>query len=231
MTGKEAWREAADPYCLRPGEAEALLAGHPWHRFVIAGDSVAEGVMEFTAGYRDSPWGDRIADALRTSRPGLAYLNLGARNLRAAEVRRKQLGNALAFEPDLAMVVCGGYDLFQPRHDPDAVKRELSAIVSAIRERGTDVITVGMFDISYSPYVPARYRVLLRQRLHTLTSQTEAIAAEHGALYVGLTTHPAADSRDMYSSDGRHGSARGHAIAAAECVRTLGAHLGRSFPS
>ncbi|SRR5216683_2226767 len=231
MTEEDAWREAADSYCLRPGESEALLDGHPWHRFAVVGDSVAEGVIEFTAGYRDVPWGDRIADALRECQPGLAYLNLGTRNLRAAEVREKQLGSALAFGPDLALVVCGGYDLFQARHHPDSIRRELSTIVSAIRERGSDVITVGMFDVSYSPYVPERYRPLLRQRLRTLTGQTEAVAAEHGALYVGLTAHPAAESPDLYSSDGRHGSARGHAIAAAECVRHLGAHLGRTFPA
>src|SRR6266496_4857642 len=28
-------REAADPYCLRAGEADRLLAGHPWHRFAV----------------------------------------------------------------------------------------------------------------------------------------------------------------------------------------------------
>jgi len=36
--------EATDPYCLRDGEAAALLAGHPWRRFAVVGDSVAAGI-------------------------------------------------------------------------------------------------------------------------------------------------------------------------------------------
>src|SRR5215470_4382308 len=43
-------REAADPWCLADGEASRLLAGHPWRRFAVLGDSVAEGVFEPTEG-------------------------------------------------------------------------------------------------------------------------------------------------------------------------------------
>ncbi len=43
--------EATDPYTLRDGEAAALLAGHPWRRFVVLGDSVAEGCCEPVDGY------------------------------------------------------------------------------------------------------------------------------------------------------------------------------------
>ena len=53
------------------------------------GDSVA--------GYRDLPWVDRIAAELAAVRPALAYLNLGRRDLLAAQVRAEQLRPALAF--------------------------------------------------------------------------------------------------------------------------------------
>ena len=36
--------EAADPFCLRDGEAAGLLAGHPWRRFAVLGDSIAQGL-------------------------------------------------------------------------------------------------------------------------------------------------------------------------------------------
>src|SRR5262249_2953846 len=93
--------EAADPYCLRPGEAEKLLAGHPWRRFAVLGDSVAEGAGEPAPGYADEPWCDRIAAALRAHQPDLAYLNLGVGNTSAAQVRATQLPTALVFAPDL----------------------------------------------------------------------------------------------------------------------------------
>src|SRR6185369_7957676 len=89
--------ETVDPWCLRDREAATLLAGHPWRRFAVLGDSVAEGLTEPVAGYHPLPFADRVRVELARSRPDLAYLNLGRRNLRAAEVRATQLAPALAF--------------------------------------------------------------------------------------------------------------------------------------
>jgi hypothetical protein len=213
--------ELDDPYCLRPGEAAGLLAGHPWHRFVVLGDSVAEGLSEPVPGYPDEPWADRIAAELRTARPELAYLNLGRRNTVAAEVRAAQLGPALAFDPDLALVAAGGFDVLQPAWDPDAVEAELRAVVGALRGHGADVLTVGLMDGSHSPYVPDRLRDRLRERLHELSRRTARVGADLGARHLDLTDHPACADPGLYSSDGRHGNARSHCISAAEAVRRL----------
>ncbi|TDC43933.1 SGNH/GDSL hydrolase family protein [Micromonospora sp. KC213] len=217
--------EATDPFCLRPGESATLLRGHPWRRFVVLGDSVAEGLCEPVAGYPEVQWADRIATELRVAAPGLAYLNLGRRGLRAHEVRAAQLETALAFAPDLALVVCGGNDAFRASYDPDAVDAEMTAMVGALRDAGADVITVGMFDVSHSPAVPAALRAGLGERMRLLSARTGRLAGRLGALHVHLTDHPAVADPSLYSSDGRHGSARSDAIAAAETVRRLGAHL------
>ncbi|SCG45111.1 SGNH/GDSL hydrolase family protein [Micromonospora halophytica] len=217
--------EATDPFCLRAGESAELLRGHPWRRFVVLGDSVAEGMCEPVDGYSDLQWADRIAAELRATRPGLAYLNLGRRGLRAHEVHGTQLDAALAFTPDLALVVCGGNDAFRSSFDADAVDVEVAAMVTALRQAGADVITVGMFDVSHSPAVPAAMRPGLGERMRRLSSHTAALAARLGAVHVHLTDHPAVADPSLYSSDGRHGSARSDAIAAAETVRRLGAHL------
>ncbi|MEU5942188.1 SGNH/GDSL hydrolase family protein [Micromonospora sp. NPDC047548] len=222
--------EASDPYCLRDGESAELLAGHPWRRFTVLGDSVAEGMCEPVDGYPDLQWADRIAAELRAARPGLAYLNLGRRGLRAHEVRAAQLDAALAFAPDLALVVCGGNDAFRPAFDADVVDAELAAIVTALQGAGADVITVGMFDVSHSPAVPAPRRPGLSERMRRLSSHTGRLAARLGTVHVHLTDHPAGADPTLYSSDGRHGSARSDAIAAAETVRRLGAHLASRRP-
>ncbi|RZU76491.1 uncharacterized protein DUF664 [Micromonospora kangleipakensis] len=60
-----------------------------------------------------------------SSHPGRTR-NLGLRGLRAHEVRGTQLAPALAYDPDLALVVRGN-DAFRPGYDPDAVDRELIA--------------------------------------------------------------------------------------------------------
>jgi lysophospholipase L1-like esterase len=226
-------REAADPYCLRPGESAALLRDHPWRRFVVLGDSVAEGLCEPVDGYPRLQWADRIAAELAAAelaggRPGPAYLNLGRRGLRAREVRASQLDSALAFRPDLALVVCGGNDAFPPTFDEaaaDAVDAELAAMVQALLAAGADVLTVGMFDVSHSPAVPDRIRAGLRERMRRLSAHTGRLADRLGTLHVHLTDHPLTADPSIYSGDGRHGSARSDAVAAAETVRRLGAHL------
>ncbi|MFI7436287.1 GDSL-type esterase/lipase family protein [Micromonospora haikouensis] len=222
--------EATDPYCLRAGESARLLAGHPWRRFVVLGDSVAEGLCEPVDGYPDVQWADRIAAELDAARPGLAYLNLGLRGLRAHEVRAAQLAPAVEFGPDLALVVCGGNDAFRSAYDADAVDAELAAMIAGLQGAGADVVTVGMFDVSHSPAVPARLRESLGERMRRLAAHTRALGERLGTLHVHLTDHPAVADPTLYSGDGRHGSARSDAIAAAETVRRLGAHLAASGP-
>jgi lysophospholipase L1-like esterase len=217
--------EAADPYCLADGEAARLLAGHPWRRFAVLGDSIAEGVGEPAAGYADEPWCDRIASALRASQPGLAYRNLGVSNTPAAQVARGQLPPALEFEPDLALVACGGYDILQFSYDAGAVTTEIAKIVTALAATGATVLTVGLFDGSYSPAVPEPYRKPLQERLQGLSVSTRQIAAQAGTLHIDLTWHPAARDPDLYAADGKHGTMRGHAISAAEVIKGLGAEL------
>ncbi|MFC0032943.1 SGNH/GDSL hydrolase family protein [Micromonospora chaiyaphumensis] len=217
--------EATDPWCLRPGEAGELLRGHPWRRFVVLGDSVAEGMCEPVDGYPDLQWADRIGAELRAVRPELAYRNLGRRGLRAHEVRATQLAPALEFAPDLALVVCGGNDAFRPAYDPEAVDAELAAMVTALQGAGADVITVGMFDVSHSPAVPDPLRAGLGERMRQLSSHTGRLARRLGTLHVHLTDHPLVADPSLYSSDGRHGSARSDAVATAETLRVLNTHL------
>ncbi len=217
--------EAADIHCLREGEAERLLAGHPWRRLVVVGDSIAEGIGDSSPGYPDEPWCDRIAAELAATAPSFAYLNLGTSNTPAALVRDRQLAKALEFRPDLALVACGGYDMLRSSYDPDAVQAVLREIVAAFAEHGADVITVGLFDGSRAPAMPEQFRERLRERLHDLSRRTEAVATDLGTLHVTLTTHPASGDADIYSADPRHGSMRSHAISAAETIRLLGRHL------
>ncbi len=218
--------EAADPFCLRDGEATRLLTGHPWRRFAVLGDSVAQGLGDPVDGYPDQPWCDRIAAELTAVQPGLAYLNLGASNSTAARVRARQLQAALTFAPDLALVACGGYDVLRFSYDLAGTEAELRAIISALTGAGCDVLTVGLFDGSYAPVLSEQLRDPLRERLHELSRRMRAVSTDLGTLHVELTWHPASRDPSLYSKDPRHGTMRGHAIAAAESIRCLGTFLG-----
>lgn len=219
--------ESQDPYCLQEGESARLLAGHPWRRFAVLGDSVAEGLAEPVPGYSEEQLADRLAGELRATAPHFEYLNLGHRGLRTREIRASQLEPALAFHPDLALVVCGGNDAFPATYRPDSVDAELRTMVTTLKDAGAEVITVGLYNVSYSPSTEIAdwLRPGLRKRMQTLSERTAAIAKDLHTLHLNLTAHPAATDPNLYSSDGRHGNARSDAIAVAEAVRMLGTHL------
>ncbi|MCF2531663.1 SGNH/GDSL hydrolase family protein [Yinghuangia soli] len=213
-------------YRLDRAEEAALLAGAHWTRMAVIGDSIAEGIGEATEGFPDQGWADSVAEALDRARPGLAYLNLGKRDLRADAIRATQLAPALAFDPDLAVVVAGGNDLLRSRFEIEPVAEHIEAMVTAFRATGADVVTVGLFDASGSPYMPEEFRGVMRDRIHELNDRTWEIALAHGAVHVDCTNHPGAADPAIYGSDGLHGNRRGHSFTAGVAIRTLGARLG-----
>ncbi|HEY0698909.1 MAG TPA: SGNH/GDSL hydrolase family protein [Micromonospora sp.] len=219
--------EATDPDCLRPGEAAQLLAGHPWRRFAVLGDSVAQGIGDPVDGYVNLPWTERVGTELRAAGPPVAYLNLGRRGLRAGQVRATQLDAALEFRPDLAVVAAGANDALLPGYRPDAVDAELEAMVAPLRAAGAEVLTVGLFDLANCPAVQERFRPALAGRMRILAARTRALAARLGCLHVDLTSHPAVRDVTLYSGDGLHGNGRSQGVTAAVAVRLLGARLRR----
>ena len=218
--------EAADHYCHSPERLDELLEAAPWRRFVVVGDSIAEGVTEATPGYGPEPWADRVAAALRRRQPDLVYENLGVRGLRASEVRATQLEPALELQPDLAAVICGGNDMLVHHFDAPGVERELDAIVGPLRVAGADVITFSMFDMPRALDMPPEFGNDLSQRLYEVFERTRAVAHRHGTLHVELAPHPASAERQTYASDFQHASSRGHAVCASLTIERLAAAAG-----
>lgn len=216
--------EAADPWVLDPEEAGTLLLGAPWGRLVAVGDSAAQGVTEPAPGYRTMSWYDRTLEGLAAAGCEVEHLNLGERNLLAAEVRATQLTEALAFRPDLAVVFCGGNDLYRRRFDLDEVATEWTAMFSALLDAGATVVTAGMFDITRSGLVDERYRRATRDRIEAISARSREVAAALGVVQLDLVDHPAG-AEAIYCSDGLHLNARGQGVLAGEAIRALGRRL------
>lgn len=221
--------ELADPDVLTTAEEDALLRGAPWRRFVVLGDSVAEGLGDEVEGYESFPWAARLARALRRQRLDLSYKNLGERGLLAAQVRETQLGPALAFGPDLAAVVCGGNDMLGRRFDAWAVGAEIESVVSALREAGADVLLFTMFDITRAIELPEPYGSRLRGRTGELRAQILGVAKARDAMLADMAGCARSADLDIYGTDLRHANMRGHAVAASWAVRSLGERLGREL--
>ncbi|OAA29665.1 lysophospholipase L1-like esterase [Frankia sp. EI5c] len=217
--------ERADPDCLPAAAEAALLRDAPWRRLVVLGDSVAAGVREPRPGYLDLGFADRVARALARDRADFRYVNLGARGLRVAEIRDRQLRTALTHEPDLAVVVAGGNDTLSTRFDPAAVRRGLLDILGPLADRGALVVTLGLFDLARSGLMPPELADTMIGRFDELEALTAAASAEVGGLHVDTHHHPRASDPDIFASDLIHANAAGHAIASAAVVRALAGRL------
>jgi lysophospholipase L1-like esterase len=194
--------EAGDRHCLRPGEAESLLAGAPWRRLLAMGDSIVVHRGDPVAGYRAETWPDRLVRALATP----ACLNLGVSGARTAEIQAGQLDEALRFRPDLAILAAGANDAVRRSFDPQAVAADLDAMIGALSRAGALVVTLGCFDLG-----PA---------LRVLSALTARLIEGHGGIHVDFGDHPA-PLGSVLSADQLHINARGHAVVAADVIRAL----------
>jgi lysophospholipase L1-like esterase len=206
--------EASDPYCLSELQTERLLYGAPWRRLVVIGDSVAAGVREPLAGYRDLSTAERVANALGVHQPELLYRNLAVRELRVGEIRERQLGEALGLEPDIVIVSAGGNDALRRSFDASLVGEELTSLIAPLRDSGALVVVVGLFDLARSGLVPEPYAEPMAERFDRLDAVSAAVAHKLGAVHVDNHHHPLAADRSLFASDRMHANARGHAIAA-----------------
>jgi lysophospholipase L1-like esterase len=188
------------------------LTHAPWRSLVALGDATID-------------FADELARSLRAVHPQLDYRNLGARGLLTEEVREVQLGAALARRPDLAVLSTGTSDLLGPGFDGAGVEEELEAMVGALRARGAAVVTVGLLNPGAGAAMADRFRAPLTARVRELAARTEVVAQRHGAWHVDLSAHPAAADARLWSRDGRHPNAEGHALLAAETLRALRARI------
>lgn len=205
--------EHLDPFVLKPGESRSLLAGAPWKRFAVLGDSLAEGVGENTPGYFTLSWADRVAAELAT--PG--YINLAHERLTAAEIASTQLDEAIAWQPDLVAVIAGGNDILKGDPDLGVAEVAIESIYRRSRRAGADVIGFTLMDPS-----PIFGDERLARRIGALNAMIRQTAARSGAAVVDMAIRPFADDRSIYSADLKHPNMRGHAIVASAVVEQLG---------
>lgn len=221
--------ERADPDCLAPAAEADLLRDAPWRRLAVLGDSVAAGVREPRAGYRDQCFADRVSAALGAGRPEFAYRNVAEAWAGLQRVHDNQLPAALRFGPDLALVVAGGIDALRPDYTPDRVWRGLLDVAGPLADHGVLVVTIGMFDLARSgvaspQVIRAGTAAAMTARFDELDRITAAVAAQVGGLHVDTHHHPRAADPEIFASDRIHANAMGHAIASAAIVRALAAY-------
>ncbi|GAB2674995.1 SGNH/GDSL hydrolase family protein [Nocardia goodfellowii] len=211
--------EADDPLVLSAGEARRLLAGAPWQRFAVLGDSIAQGVGDPSPGYEPKGWADRLAAVLTAVNPSLAYLNTGRIGATSGQVLAEQLQRVVDFRPDLVHLTCGGNDLFLPGGSSTELRANLETLFAALAETGAQVTTFTVSDVwEVERLAPMRP---MRERMAQLNEILRDIAARYDVLLVEFWEHPLRLREDLMSADLIHFSTSGHAVVATEMVRAL----------
>jgi lysophospholipase L1-like esterase len=189
--------------------------------YVALGDS-------FTCGL-EGQRGERWADELARSLPGMRYANLGEIGATSAAVEERQLPGALALEPDLVSLVCGANDVLESvRPDPGLFAGRVVRMIDRIRSQCPQA---AIFSITYpdlTPFSDLRPRTEARVRRGTdlFNAALRSVARRHGVLLLEAAGHPGATERENFAGDGFHASAEGHRRIAAAVVRALAQQLG-----
>ena len=192
-------------------------------RLLVLGDSL-------TAGYglpQEQSFPAQLEEVLHDAGHEVTVINAGVSgDTTAGGLARLDwtLGGLPAGAPEAAIVQLGANDALRRSFSPPAVEAEIEAVVGPLHAAGALVGTFGVFDLSTTSFVPAERRAGLRDRLHALGDVTRTVARRHRGVHVDFLGHPATDD-DLFSDDRVHVNRRGHAIVAAETVRSLGHHL------
>lgn len=189
-----------------------------FERFVVVGDSTAEGIGDPDGAGGHRGFGDRLAERL-AARGTIHYANLAVSGYVAREIRERQLGAALAMRPDLAAIMAGMNDLLRRRFDARAIGADIAAMQQAFVAAGARVLSFTLPDVAHRLVTPPFARMLSR-RTQALNAEIRRVSS--GVDLVDLAVYPVATDPRMWNRDRLHGSPLGHERIAAACAWTLG---------
>lgn len=193
-----------------------MTDGRPPRRVVALGDSQTEGVgdpVDWRATGHHG-WADRLVEGWRATVPDLRYRNLARAGSQMEDIRRDQLGAAVAFRPDLAFAVAGVNDV---RHatDPQAVAADYHAILAGLLDAGARIVTVRLHDpVELLPLLSSNVRRAMTASLHAVRDAMDdtvrRLDAPDRLLVLDLAARPEPRDRSLYTFDRLHLNPAGH---------------------
>ena len=208
--------EETDPFCLTTSGAARLLAGAPWRRFVVVGDSLSAGIGDPSPGYQTGPWSARVAAALSLVHPDVVHVNLAGVGATTRDTLDDQLERALDLRPDLIHVPSGANDIWRRSPSFDTVARDLRHLFESAAGSGALVTTFTLGRAFVVPTIPD-----FAEHVLTLNEIIRSLAQDYGVVVIEMWDHPIMDRPDLLSADQIHFAASGQAVLAAEVVKAL----------
>ena len=217
--------ETTDPYVLSPEQGARALAGAPWRRFGVFGDSLSLGVGDPTPKYDNLGWAARVERILRRVRPDVAYLNTASIGVTTAQALLEQAERIDDFGPDLLHVNSGANDIMRRTPDWGRIEHDLRRMYEWALGTGAQ-LTVFTFGRAF--VVPAFPD--FTDRVARLNDLTRKLAEEYDAAVADCWDHPLNDRPDLLSEDKIHFATTGQAVIASLMIEALAARLGGAAP-
>jgi lysophospholipase L1-like esterase len=158
--------------------------------------------------------------------PGAELLSLATAGAGIADVRRRQLPQALAAAPDVVTLLIGLNDLSRAGFDRQAYAEQLSEVVLAVRATGALLLLGRLHDASLLLPLPPGLRDLVRSGRPRQRRRGRLRRVDVRLL--DLAAVRPLRSRSVWDVDRVHPNGIGHALiaaAAAEVLRELGFRL------
>ncbi|MFI7385865.1 SGNH/GDSL hydrolase family protein [Streptomyces sp. NPDC049813] len=200
-------------------------------RFAALGDSLTQGIGDpVDGGWRG--WAALLADGLTPDGTPVEFRNLAVSGAQTADVRHRQLPDALAWAPDLVSVVVGVNDTLRCTFDIRAVAAHLDTVYGACAGRGAVLLTACLPDPGAMLGLPGALARPLARRQRAVNSVVHALSARHGAVHLHAAEGDLVTDRAMWSADRLHPGERGHRLFAARFHAALAAagHAGGPAP-
>jgi lysophospholipase L1-like esterase len=197
-----------------------------YHRFVVLGDSCAEGLDDpypDRSQYRG--WADFVAAHLARLEPGFRYANLAVRGKRLDQIVPEQVPTASRLEPDLIALFGGGNDVMSPGWDARIVARRVDAALRACTRVAPDVVTFTLSDISHRMPLGRR----MRPRIIALNDAIREAAVSYGVTLIDLWPDDATTDSRYFGADRLHLSEHGHRRLAGYVLDRLGVDFDREW--
>jgi lysophospholipase L1-like esterase len=181
-------------------------------RLAVLGDSIGFG--QGAARTADAP-AARLSRALREHDVDVSTEVFAVPGARSVDLDA-QVDRALAWRPQLAVVVIGANDLAQ-RVRPDQAADHLGDAVRRLRDAAAEVVVAPAPDLSVVPQLPSSLRPSLREASRFLRARQVDAALTAGARVAdvdGETSAAFAEDRSLFSDDAFHPSGAGYAVIA-----------------
>jgi lysophospholipase L1-like esterase len=202
-----------------PREPQRQAQAPDYIRFAALGDSASCGVGDPTPdGWRG--WAQILSEAIAGDHH-VSFCKLAVPGAVVADVRGKQLDDAIAHRPVLASLVVGLNDVLRPTWDPVQIRADLLHSAGALARHGALVLTVRFHDHTRVLGLPGFLARPARLRIEELNEIYDEVHQLYGGLRLDLSADPAIYSRALWQPDRLHPSELGHRRLARQVAELL----------